>query len=136
MSLSLTLVTAALLAADPSAQQLPPGHPPLDGGVQRARPLPAPAEQGGGMSTPSGPLPPGHPPTTGSARAAPGADELLEQLDKTPGLRERDKTFEVAASLARLYYSNGRPRDALHFLDQARAKSASSWVGATSSTPS
>lgn len=105
-SLTLALATAALLAAEPPA--LPPNHPPLQGSS-------APA-----ASAPAAPLPEGHPPSTG--RPPPNAEELLRQLDSTEGLRERDKSFEIASSLGKLYYSNGRPSDSLAYFQQAEQK--------------
>jgi tetratricopeptide (TPR) repeat protein len=97
MNLSLALATVALLAAEPS--NLPPNHPPM----------------------PSGALPEGHPPAM-TGRAPPSAEELLNQLDSTPGLAERDKTFDIASSLGRLYYSNARPSDAILYFLQAEEK--------------
>jgi tetratricopeptide (TPR) repeat protein len=63
---------------------------------------------------------------SGTGRAPPSADELLRQLDSTEGLRDREKTFEIASSLGRLYYVNGRNTDAVIYLLQAelRAKPA------------
>ncbi len=65
------------------------------------------------------PLPPGHPPPQGRA---PSAEELIAKLDNTPGLRDREKTFEIAASLARLYFGAGRYVDAQHYYRQALDK--------------
>ncbi|ATB28176.1 hypothetical protein [Melittangium boletus] len=128
MTLSLALTAAAaLLAAEPSS--LPAGHPPLGAGSQ---PSAAPSPGGGALppghpafgsdAPPSGTgaLPQGHPPMTG--RAPPNAEELLQQLEGMQGLRERDKTFEIASSLGKLYYANGRPSEALDYLLQAEAK--------------
>ncbi|MFP2912716.1 tetratricopeptide repeat protein, partial [Pyxidicoccus sp. 3LFB2] len=81
-------------------------HPPMDG---------APA-------APTGELPAGHPPMSGTGRAPPSADELLKQLDSTDGLRGKEKTFEIASSLGRLYYVNGRNADAVIYLLQAEAR--------------
>jgi tetratricopeptide (TPR) repeat protein len=67
-----------------------------------------------------GAMPDGHPPMTG--RAPPTAEELLRQLDGMQGLREREKTFEIASSLGKLYYTNGRPTDAIAYFLQAEAK--------------
>lgn len=50
---------------------------------------------------------------------APSADELIQKLDQTAGLREREKPFEIAASLARLYFGQGRYADAQIFYAQA-----------------
>lgn len=110
-SLTLALASAALLAAEPPA--LPPNHPPLQGSSPPAAPAPA-------APAPAAPLPEGHPPTTG--RPPPNAEELLRQLDSTEGLREREKSFEIASSLGKLYYSNGRPSDALAYFQQAEQR--------------
>jgi tetratricopeptide (TPR) repeat protein len=128
MTLSLALATAALLAAEPS--NLPAGHPPLGSGAQPSAASPGST---GGMpeghpslgsapsaATPPGQMPEGHPPMTG--RAPPTAEELLQQLDDMQGLREREKTFEIASSLGKLYYTNGRPSDAIAYFFQAEQK--------------
>lgn len=65
-------------------------------------------------------MPPNHP--TPDAQGAPSADELIGRLDATPGLKEKDKPFEIAASLARLYFGGGRYADAQLFYAQALAK--------------
>ncbi|MCP3144296.1 tetratricopeptide repeat protein [Pyxidicoccus xibeiensis] len=131
MNLSLALATAALLAAEPT--NLPAGHPPVPPGTE-ASPATTPAAPGAGRmpeghpavdgaaAAPPGELPPGHPPMSGTGRAPPSAEELLRQLDTTEGLREREKTFEIAASLGRLYYVNGRHSDAATYLQQAEAR--------------
>ena len=113
MNLSLALATAALLAAEPS--NLPPNHPPV--GSRPAAPTAAP----GAAGMPSGVLPEGHPPAM-TGRAPPSAEELLNQLDATPGLAEREKTFDIASSLGRLYYANARPSDAILYFLQAEEK--------------
>lgn len=117
MSLSLALATAALLAAEPA--NLPPGHPTIEPGMQAS-----PARQPSGPAPgASGALPQGHPPVgSATGRAAPSADELLQQLDATGDLKGREKTFEIASALGKLYYTNGRTTDALTFLQQAEAK--------------
>ncbi|MBZ4420966.1 lipopolysaccharide assembly protein LapB [Myxococcus sp. RHSTA-1-4] len=133
MNLSLALATAALLAAEPT--QLPPGHPPVPPGTTAspANPPAGTAPGAGAMpeghptmqegaAAPSGELPPGHPPMSGTGRAPPSADELLRQLDSTEGLKEREKTFEIASSLGRLYYVNGRNTEAVTYLLQAEAR--------------
>lgn len=128
MTLALALAAAALLAAEPS--NLPPGHPaigsqpqpsaegsPSTEGLPKGHPA-----IGGGMTAPvpAGEMPEGHPPMTG--RAPPTAEELLNQLDGMQGLREREKTFEIAGSLGKLYYTNGRARDAIPYFLQAEEK--------------
>jgi tetratricopeptide (TPR) repeat protein len=129
MTFSLALTTAAaLLAADPPA--LPAGHPTL--GAEAERPAASSPGMGAlpeghpslGAGAPApvdpGALPQGHPPMTG--RGAPSADELLKQLEGMQGLREREKTFEIASSLGKLYYTNGRPEEAIPYLVQAEDK--------------
>ena len=56
---------------------------------------------------------------TQAAPAAPSPDELVKRLDATAGLKEKDKPFEIAASLGRLYFGQGRYGDALGFFKQA-----------------
>jgi tetratricopeptide (TPR) repeat protein len=71
------------------------------------------------------PLPPNHPPIPDNppqAQAAPDTQELMKRLDAMEGLKDKDKTFEVAASLGRLYYAHGRYSEAQTFLEQAQAK--------------
>lgn len=109
--LSVSLVV--LFGAAASAQTLPPDHPPI-GGTQPAAKAPGAA------------LPPGHPPVAESQPsngAAPGglqtAEQLLAELDKAEGLKGGDKPFQVAASMGKLYYGNGRFADALVHLKQA-----------------
>ncbi|MCI0570023.1 MAG: hypothetical protein L0Y66_04665 [Myxococcaceae bacterium] len=108
-------VTAGLLAGAAAAQEvLPPNHPPV----------PPAAGQGAGVATPApvdGPLPSGHPPVA-EGKAPPTAEQLLQQMDATPGLKEREKTFEMAAMIGRLYLHNGRPKDAQEYLAQAEAR--------------
>ncbi|RKG94719.1 tetratricopeptide repeat protein [Corallococcus carmarthensis] len=134
MSLSLVLATAALLAAEPTP--LPPGHPTIPPGTQ-ASPTMGP---GAGSGAANGALPPGHPtmpagspvapgtplpsghPTVDANKLPPSAEELMKQLDSSEGLREREKTFEIASSLGKLYYTNGRNTEALAYLGQAQAK--------------
>lgn len=62
-------------------------------------------------------LPPNHPP----AGKPPSADELIQKLDSTAGLKEKEKPFEIAASLGRLYFGQGRYADALVYYKQALA---------------
>ena len=65
--------------------------------------------------------PPGLRPTP--SPSAPTADELVKKLDATSGLKEKDKPFEIAASLGRLYFGQGRYADAQTFFKQALAGS-------------
>lgn len=151
MTLSLALATAVMLAAEPT--NLPPNHPPIPPGTeasparspsmgelpeghpalpgapgasaQGALPEGHPSISGSEAGAPSmGALPEGHPPMSGTGRAAPTAEELLKQLDSTEGLRAREKTFEIASSLGKLYYTNGRSSDAIVFFVQAEQKAA------------
>ena len=62
------------------------------------------------------------PPT--SVPAAPTADELVKKLDASPELKGRDKPFEISVSLARLYFGQGRYREATSFYEQALTKTA------------
>ena len=48
--------------------------------------------------------------------------KLIEQLDAMKGLSAKEKTFDVAATIGRLYYSAGRYADASQYLEQAVAK--------------
>ncbi|WP_244225083.1 tetratricopeptide repeat protein, partial [Corallococcus sicarius] len=93
--------------ASPGAAALPEGHPTMPGSAPVA---------------PGAPLPQGHPPVKDANRMPPSAEELMKQLDSSEGLREREKTFEIASSLGRLYYTNGRYPEALAYLSQAQAK--------------
>lgn len=134
MTLSLALATAALLAAEPT--NLPPNHPAIPPGTEASParppsmgelpeghpPMPGTDAQGAGAPAATGPLPEGHPPMTGTGRAPPTAEELLKQLDSTQGLRTREKTFEIASSLGKLYYTNGRSSDAIVYFMQAEQK--------------
>lgn len=54
----------------------------------------------------------------GAARA-PSAEELLRRLDATAGLKEREKPFEMAMSVANLYLTHGRFADAAEYFRQA-----------------
>jgi tetratricopeptide (TPR) repeat protein len=112
MTLSLALATAALLAAEPT--NLPAGHPSIGSGAQ-----PSASPSSAAMPS-SGAVLEGHPPMTG--RSPPTAEELLQQLDGMQGLREREKTFEIASALGKLYYTNGRPADAISYFLQAEEK--------------
>lgn len=64
------------------------------------------------------PLPPNHPPANAAA-PAPSADALVKKLDETPGLKEKAKPFEIAASLGRLYLGQGRYAEAKEYYAQA-----------------
>jgi tetratricopeptide (TPR) repeat protein len=49
-------------------------------------------------------------------------EELIKQLDATQDLKQRKKTFEVAAALGKLYYGQGRYPEAIEYLEQAIQK--------------
>lgn len=87
------LVSGVALAQAPSAN-LPPGHPPIAAGTTAAAP---PA-------------------------AAPSPEALLAELDAAQALKNKPKTFQVAASLGKLYYANGRLAEAVQFLREAADK--------------
>jgi tetratricopeptide (TPR) repeat protein len=57
----------------------------------------------------------------GRPAPAPSADELVKKLDATAGLKEKDKPFEIAVSLGRLYFGQGRYADAQTYFRQAAA---------------
>lgn len=96
------LLLVALLA---QAEPLPPNHPPI--GDAREAP-------------PSSPLPPGHPDTSG--RPAPTAADLIAQLEKRADLAGKDKPFDIAFAIAKLYYSQGRYGDAARYFGDALGK--------------
>ncbi len=48
--------------------------------------------------------------------------ELLRELDAMPDLPSRDKPFDVASSLGKLYYAHGRYAEAVTYLQQAAEK--------------
>lgn len=56
---------------------------------------------------------------TQAAPSAPSADDLVKKLDATQGLKEKQKPFEIASSLGRLYFGQGRYADAQTFFKQA-----------------
>jgi tetratricopeptide (TPR) repeat protein len=88
---------------------MPEGHPPMTG-------------SGAGQPSAPGVIPDGHPPMSGTDRAPPSADELLKQLDSAEGLRSREKSFEIASSLGKLYHANGRASEAMMYFLQAEGK--------------
>ena len=117
----LTVALAVFLSQAPLAPDtaLPLNHPQ----VPSASATPGPI-------APGTPLPPNHPPLPGAAdpapmnqvQAAPSADELLKRLEASGDLKGKEKSFEIAASLGKLYSAHGRYPDAVVFLDQAVAK--------------
>lgn len=94
----LLIAWVAVASTSTVAQTLPPDHPPLAPKPSSGKPA-APAE--GGLQT---------------------AEELLQQLDQAEGLKGREKTFQVATSLGKLYYGNGRFAEAVAFLREAVEK--------------
>lgn len=56
------------------------------------------------------------------AQPAPTVDDLMKRLDGMKDLADKDKTFEVAASLGRLYYAHGRYAESAVYLTQAVEK--------------
>lgn len=53
------------------------------------------------------------------APQAPDAAELIKKLDATANLQGREKPFEISSSLARLYFSQGRTKDAQVYAREA-----------------
>lgn len=53
------------------------------------------------------------------AAPAPNATDLMKKIDAAPDLKGREKPFEIAASLARLYFSQGRTKDAQVYAREA-----------------
>jgi len=103
--------SASSPALSSGAGDLPPGHPKID-----AQPSAAPAGESKDAD-----LPPGHPQVR-PGNAPPTADQILKQLDSTPDLKNREKTFEVAFALGKLYYSHARYAEAAEYLGQATQK--------------
>src|SRR5688500_4371789 len=64
---------------------------------------------------------PDHPPVK-PGQAAPTAEELLKRLESAGDLKGKEKSFEIASSLGKLYSAHGRSADAVVFLDQAVTK--------------
>jgi tetratricopeptide (TPR) repeat protein len=56
------------------------------------------------------------------AAPPPSTDELVKKVDDTPGIKDQDKPFEIAASLGRLYVGKGRLSEAKGYYGQALAK--------------
>ncbi|HYV47106.1 MAG TPA: hypothetical protein VFA20_19745 [Myxococcaceae bacterium] len=67
-------------------------------------------------------MPPGHPATREGA-APPTADDLLKRLDAQPDLKSREKSFDIAVAVGKLYYSSARYAEAAEYLGQAWPKS-------------
>lgn len=120
--LAASVFAAVFVASGALAQELPPGHPPLD---SEAAKRPAPPLDEAAMK--SGQLPPGHPPMPAGgpgASAAPGGqpDALAQKLDALKGNQGKSKDFEAAVGSARVFYNHGRFGDAIPFLEEAVAK--------------
>jgi hypothetical protein len=99
-------IVAAALGQSPVSpgQPLPPGHPKF------------------GEPAPNAALPANHPPVADGAKA-PSADELIKKLDGMGDeLKNRPKSFAVAASLGRLYFINARYPDSIRYLEEALGK--------------
>jgi tetratricopeptide (TPR) repeat protein len=56
--------------------------------------------------------------------SATNSEDLVQKLDATAGLKEKEKPFEIAASLGRLYFSQGRYADAQLYFKQAFDRAA------------
>lgn len=97
-----------LLSTGALAQELPSGHPPIDSPQGQAAPA-------------AGNLPPGHPPTAGGMAGA-SFEDMLKKLDATLDLKTREKSFESASAIGKLYYMSSRFSDAVEYLGQASAK--------------
>ncbi len=114
------------VAPQATAPSLPPGHPPISAPQARTNGLPpghpplSTAPDAGPLAGPSPSLPPGHPDISGRGQA-PSARDILQQLDATPDLKTRPKPYEVAASVGKLYFSQGRYADAVVYLRQSQA---------------
>lgn len=114
--LSAGTAAALSLSVPAHAQKVPADHPPIPEGVS-ASPARLPPQP-----DPSGlPLPSGHP------QVAPGSapmstDELIQRLDAAPDLESREKSFEMAAMIGRLYLHRGRYADARTYFTQAKQK--------------
>ncbi len=65
-------------------------------------------------------MPPDHPPIP--AKAPPTADALLEQLEGFKGLEGKEKSFEVASAMAKLFYQAGKHAEAVTYFRQAFGK--------------
>ncbi len=100
MTLPVVLILLSQQPLQPGQTEMPPGHPP--------------------MGQPA--LPPDHPPMPAQPEASPSTQELMKKLDGMKDLADKDKSFEVAATLGRLYYAHGRYAEAATYLRQAVEK--------------
>ncbi|MDP1920303.1 MAG: hypothetical protein Q8L14_28925 [Myxococcales bacterium] len=57
----------------------------------------------------------------GAPAPAPTPEDLIKKIDAAPDLKGRDKPFEISASLTRLYFSQGRTKDAQVYAQEALA---------------
>ncbi len=108
----ISVALALCLAQAPLAPDtaLPANHPAMP--EAKAGPIPEGAT-----------VPPNHPQLPGATTApAPSAEELLKRLESAGDLKGKEKTFEIASSLGKLYFAHGRYADAAIFLDQAVLK--------------
>jgi tetratricopeptide (TPR) repeat protein len=103
---AVALATGSALAQGPDRSELPPGHPPIDANSPQK---------------PAAELPSGHPAIKPGTEAR-NADDLLSKLDSAGDLKQRVKTFEIAASIGRLYYSRSRYSEAAEYFGIALDK--------------
>ncbi len=59
--------------------------------------------------------------TLAQSPSGPNAEELIKKIDSTPELKGREKPFEIAASLCRLYFGQGRVKEAQVYAKEALA---------------
>ena len=59
--------------------------------------------------------------TLAQSPSGPNAEELIKKIDSTPDLQARQKPFEIAASLTRLYFGQGRVKEAQVYAKEALA---------------
>lgn len=57
------------------------------------------------------------------APGAPSPEELIKKIDSAPELKAKEKPFEIVASLVRLYFGQGRTKDAQTYANEALAVS-------------
>lgn len=57
----------------------------------------------------------------GAPAPAPTPEDLIKKIDAAPDLKGREKPFEISASLTRLYFSQGRTKDAQSYAQEALA---------------
>ncbi len=66
-------------------------------------------------------LPPNHPPLPADLGQAPSANDLIKSLEAA-GAKDKEKPFEIAASIGRLYLGQGQYGEAAKAYEQAVAK--------------